>query len=196
MSAGSRTVAPVLWLALFLFYSTIPAAICQSSTAEASQAPAVVIAFPENGAVIREQRWSMKLRFSHFQGLSALVMFGTGVSVFLSACLSVHVPATGQSLNLSPLDSSFDIVITDFENGPYDVSVILLDSNRNPVGASGEASITFIVNVSLPQHDTDLEPFSASPLPRRLNAAQQPRSLALNVLRIALSYSRSIDAKM
>jgi len=97
---------------------------------------------------------------------------------------------------LSPLDSSFDIFITDFENGPYDVSVILLDSNRNPVGASGEASVTFIVNVSLPQHDSDLEPFSASPLPRRLNAAQQPRSLALNVLRIALSYSRSIDAKM
>jgi hypothetical protein len=103
---------------------------------------------------------------------------------------------TGQSLNLSPLDTSFAVVITDFENGPYDVSVIMLDSNRNPVGASGEASVTFIVNVSAPDAGGISGNSAASRLPLRLISVQRSRSLSLNVLRIAISYSRSVDAKM
>ena len=104
--------------------------------------------------------------------------------------------ATGQSLNLSPLDTSFAVVITDFENGPYDVSVIMLDSNRNPVGASGEASVTFIVNVSAPDAGGISGNSAASRLPLRLISVHRSRSLSLNVLRIAISYSRSVDAKM
>lgn len=144
------------------------------------EGPSVAIIFPEHGAVITEVKWTIRLQFSHFHGLSAIVMFGTG-----------------QSLNLSPLDTNFAVVITDFENGPYDVSVIMLDTNRNPVGASGETSVSFVVNVSAPVDEGGISGNSAaSRFPLRLNSAQRSLSLSLNVLRIAISYSRSVDAKM
>ena len=181
--------AAFLLSALLFLLSQIPALLCESNADESSrvprkdlstEGPSVMIVFPENGAIMTEEKWTMRLQFSKFEGLSAIVMFGTG-----------------QSLNLSPLDTNFAIVITDFENGPYDVSVIMLDSNRNPVGPPGEAFVTFVVNVSAPVGAGSVSETSASThVPRRLNDAQRSRSLSLNVLRIALSYSRSVDAKM
>ncbi len=168
-------------IVLFAFLSQIPAILCERNTSDGLHAPlqlpSVTIVFPAHGQIITEAKWTMRIQFSNFEGLSAIVMFGTG-----------------QSLNLSPLDSNFAVVISDFENGPYDVSVIMLDGSRNPVGTSGEASLTFIMNVSAPM-DADSTPGApaASNLPPRLNAF---RSLHLNVLRMALSYSRSVDTNM
>ena len=175
---SGRSVAHIVLCAVL---SLIPAIMCERNTSDGLHVPhpqpSVTVVFPAHGQIISEAKWTMRIQFSNFEGLSAIVMFGTG-----------------QSLNLSPLDSNFAVVISDFENGPYDVSVIMLDGNRNPVGGSGEASLTFVMNVSAPM-DADSMPGApaASNLPPRLNAF---RSLHLNVLRMALSYSRSIDTNM
>jgi hypothetical protein len=178
-----------LWLALVFLHSQMPVILGQSNSSESlpdtrmdsvADGPSATIVFPKNGAVISDSKWTMRLQFSGFQGLSAIVMFGTG-----------------QSLNLNSLDTNFALIITDFENGPYDCTVIMLDSNRNPVGGAGEASVSFVVNVSAPAEAGDASGSSPTQhLPRRLNAYRDSRSLCLKVLRIALSYSRSIDAKM
>jgi hypothetical protein len=176
-------------LVLFVLPFQTSILFCRSNATEGLQdasqvsftdGPTATIIFPQNGAIISESKWTMQLQFSHFQGLSAVVMFGTG-----------------QSVNLKSLDSNFALIISDFENGPYQCTVIMLDSDRNPVGGSGEASVYFIVNVTASVETGDLSATSApSHFPRRLNAYRQSRSLGLKVLRIALSYSRSIDAKM
>jgi hypothetical protein len=178
-----------LVLTLLLLQVQVLAVLCRSDSSECpqeavadSEGPSVAITYPNNGAVISESKWVMTLEFCRFQGLSlsAIVMFGTG-----------------QSLNLNSLDKHFNVVITDFENGPYDVSVILLDSNRNPLGAFGEARVSFVVNVS---DAADAAVTAALPqgsnFPHRLHATPSARALPLNVLRIALSFSRSIDMKM
>ena len=175
-----RSFGP-LWLMLCLLHCQMPAHLCQIDSAfqvSPSQGhPSVTIIFPERGAIISDSKWTMRLQFSQFEGLSAIVMFGTG-----------------QSLDLKSLSSSFSLILSDFENGPYDVSVLMLDSNRNPVGSSGEASVSFIMNASVSVDVLGMS--AASHLPHRLSAPRHSRPLALNVLRIALSYSRSIDAKM
>ena len=184
-----RSVAS-FWLVFCMLHSRMPAHIChQSNPVEAlqvspgdisSQGPTVRIIFPEFGAIISDSKWTMRLEFSNFEGMLAIVMFGTG-----------------QSLNLNSLSSSFSLFLTDFENGPYDVSVLMLDSNRNPLGGAGEARVSFSLNASVSADASRLSGMpAASHLPHRLNAPRHSRPLALNVLRIALSYSRSIDAKM